>query len=157
MERSDVFSPPPLSSHPPQPNTTATSPRYGSSAQDQTVRIVRPMPPRDTDGSVAPLTRPKSGARSGATSVGYVKARLSPVTALRPLRAVTERRSQEDNALGRRARRDQDGADKVEIVADGASAGREGRHFAVSNVGNNGRIYLRRVTAADQSCCPSQS
>ncbi|KAI2611298.1 ras GEF [Hypoxylon fragiforme] len=29
------------------------------------------------------------------------------------------------------------------ITPDGGSAGREGRHFTVSNVGNNGQIYLR--------------
>jgi hypothetical protein len=32
---------------------------------------------------------------------------------------------------------------KVDITPDGGSAGREGRQFAVANVGNNGRIYLR--------------
>ncbi|KAL2265244.1 hypothetical protein VTJ83DRAFT_6344 [Remersonia thermophila] len=33
--------------------------------------------------------------------------------------------------------------DKWDITPDGGSAGREGRQFAVANVGNNGRIYLR--------------
>jgi hypothetical protein len=32
---------------------------------------------------------------------------------------------------------------RVDIVPDSTSASREGRQFAVSNVGNNGRIYLR--------------
>jgi hypothetical protein len=32
---------------------------------------------------------------------------------------------------------------RVDITPDGGSAGREGRQFAVANVGNNGRIYLR--------------
>jgi hypothetical protein len=35
------------------------------------------------------------------------------------------------------------GDHRVDIAPDGGSAGREGRQFTVSNVGNNGRIYLR--------------
>jgi hypothetical protein len=34
-------------------------------------------------------------------------------------------------------------SDKWDVTPDGGSAGREGRQFAVANVGNNGRIYLR--------------
>ncbi|KAI6784318.1 Guanine nucleotide exchange factor-like protein [Emericellopsis cladophorae] len=33
--------------------------------------------------------------------------------------------------------------DNWEIAPDGSSAGRSGRHFAVANVGNNGRIFLK--------------
>lgn len=36
-------------------------------------------------------------------------------------------------------------AEKWDIAPEGNSGGREGRRFAVSNVGNNGRIYLRYV------------
>ncbi|EFX06400.1 low temperature essential protein [Grosmannia clavigera kw1407] len=53
---------------------------------------------------------------------------------------VTERRSQEENKADRRATTD--GGDS-DIAPDGSSAGRECRQFIVSNVGNNGRIYLR--------------
>ncbi|RDA87886.1 hypothetical protein CP532_1727 [Ophiocordyceps camponoti-leonardi (nom. inval.)] len=55
--------------------------------------------------------------------------RSVPPPPLRPLLPVTERRSSEEKT----------GA----VAPDGSSAGREGRQFAVANVGNNGRIYLR--------------
>ncbi|RDA89635.1 hypothetical protein CP533_0746 [Ophiocordyceps camponoti-saundersi (nom. inval.)] len=54
---------------------------------------------------------------------------VPPPPPLRPLLPVTERRSSEEKS----------GA----VAPDGSSAGREGRQFAVANVGNNGRIYLR--------------
>jgi hypothetical protein len=47
---------------------------------------------------------------------------------------------------------------KIDITPDGGSAGREGRHFTVANVGNNGRIYLRYVrpdTPANAAGMPS--
>ncbi|RCI14258.1 hypothetical protein L249_6170 [Ophiocordyceps polyrhachis-furcata BCC 54312] len=55
--------------------------------------------------------------------------RSVPPPPLRPLLPVTERRSSEEKS----------GA----VAPDGSSVGREGRQFAVANVGNNGRIYLR--------------
>jgi hypothetical protein len=56
---------------------------------------------------------------------------------------VSERKSQEENLLQRRAKKGSQDDDKWDITPDGGSAGREGRQFAVANVGNNGRIYLR--------------
>jgi hypothetical protein len=47
-----------------------------------------------------------------------------------------------ENSMNRRAQRDAEDA-KHEISLDGGAAGRGGRHFTVSNVGNNGKIYLR--------------
>jgi len=61
----------------------------------------------------------------------------------RPLLPVSERRSQEENVPQRRAKKGSQDDDKWELTPDGGSAGREGRQFAVANVGNNGRIYLR--------------
>lgn len=37
--------------------------------------------------------------------------------------------------------------EKGSPVVEGASVGREGRHFTVANVGQNGQIYLRYVGA----------
>ncbi|KAJ4306730.1 Guanine nucleotide exchange factor lte1 [Collariella sp. IMI 366227] len=45
-----------------------------------------------------------------------------------------------ENFAGRRARK---ASQDEDITPDEGSAGREGRQFAVANVGNNGRIYLR--------------
>ncbi|KAF4584416.1 Ras guanine nucleotide exchange factor [Ophiocordyceps camponoti-floridani] len=53
-----------------------------------------------------------------------------PAPTVRPLVPVTERRSSEEKIA------------KAALVKDGSSTGRQGRQFAVSNVGNNGRIYL---------------
>ncbi|KAK1761064.1 guanine nucleotide exchange factor LTE1 [Echria macrotheca] len=61
----------------------------------------------------------------------------------RPLLPVSERKSQEENVLPRRVKKGSQEDDKWELTPDGGSAGREGRQFAVANVGNNGRIYLR--------------
>ena len=47
-----------------------------------------------------------------------------------------------ENSMNRRAQRDAEDA-KHEISLDGGAAARGGRHFTVSNVGNNGKIYLR--------------
>lgn len=49
------------------------------------------------------------------------------------------------NALGRARAASE--TERWDITPDGGSAGREGRQFTVSNVGNNGRIYLRYVTS----------
>jgi hypothetical protein len=60
----------------------------------------------------------------------------------RPLLPVSESKSQEEQLQFNRLRRDTE-TERPDITPDGGSAGREGRQFAVANVGNNGRIYLR--------------
>lgn len=70
------------------------------------------------------------------------KARLSPVTGVKPLVPAAERRPPgEEGKLGR-IKKDSV-AEHWDIAPDGSSAGREGRQFTVANVGNNGKIYLR--------------
>ncbi|KAH7002269.1 hypothetical protein EDB80DRAFT_579729 [Ilyonectria destructans] len=86
---------------------------------------------------------------------------MPPITA-RPLVPVTERRSHQRRPSTTRGHRESPTAadtdqpnnlSKSDITPDGGSAGREGRQFAVSNVGNNGRIYLRpTVRPANQRC-----
>jgi hypothetical protein len=54
-----------------------------------------------------------------------------------------------ENSLKRRAERERErerereAEAKLDVPADGGATAREGRPFTVSNVGNNGRIYLR--------------
>lgn len=60
-----------------------------------------------------------------------------------PLLPLSERKQGQNTPLAR-ARANSE-LDRIDITPDGGSAGREGRRFAVSNVGNNGRIYLRYV------------
>ena len=62
------------------------------------------------------------------------------ITGSRPLVPAGERRSGGQD--GMKAKWESEG-DKWSIAPDGGSAGREGRHFTVANVGNNGQIYLR--------------
>jgi hypothetical protein len=64
----------------------------------------------------------------------------------KPLVPVTERRSQEEKTPYRTFKKGSHEDEKWDITPDGGSAGREGRQFAVWNVGNNGRIYLRYVS-----------
>jgi hypothetical protein len=146
MELGEVYPPPPLGSHPPRPAPgpagLSPSPRQHASAQDHVVRIPRGQAPREPDSAKEPALRLRSGGRGAAGPAGLAKSRLSPKRAPRPLRPLAERKSQEESAASRRAK-DHDRPERAEIVSDGASSGREGRHFTVSNVGNNGRIYLR--------------
>ena len=58
--------------------------------------------------------------------------RTSP--APKPLVPAAERRSHENEKAT---------DNKWDVTPDGGSAGREGRHFAVANVGNKGKIFLR--------------
>lgn len=62
-----------------------------------------------------------------------------------PLLPLAERRSQEDKPPYHKSTGVSHDESKVDLTPDGGSAGREGRQFAVWNVGNNGRIYLRYV------------
>lgn len=79
---------------------------------------------------------------SGAGRGGRIT--RQPSNTSRPLVPVNERKSHEENGYTWRIKRDGE-AEKTDIAPDGGSAGREGRQFAVANVGNNGRIYLRWV------------
>jgi hypothetical protein len=64
-------------------------------------------------------------------------------TAPKSLLPANERKPLDDRNLALAGKDAVADADKPDIAADGGSAGREGRQFTVSNVGNNGRIYLR--------------
>ncbi|KAK0634870.1 putative RasGEF group protein [Bombardia bombarda] len=108
----------------------------GKSPRD--ARFRRSPPKLGKDGDKVTLTPRISGAGGGRT-----KKRLLPGTFPRPLLPVSERGSREDNSPIRRAIKASQDDDKWELTPDGSSAGREGRQFAVANVGNNGRIYLK--------------
>ncbi|KAK7432329.1 Guanine nucleotide exchange factor lte1 [Neonectria magnoliae] len=137
--------PAPISSRPPIKDSTSTtattSPRSGAVVS------------RDASPKGAPT--PKRPLRSTTS-------RMPPTTA-RPLVPLTERRSHQQRPSTTRGHREalttasdadlSSGQSKNDITPDGGSAGREGRQFAVSNVGNNGRIYLRpTIRPANQRC-----
>ncbi|KAJ9150007.1 Ras GEF [Pleurostoma richardsiae] len=107
-----------------------------------------PVTPRDGGvGSArsrhtATVSTRSGGERRGAARGAKSKARLLPGTVAKSLLPATERRSHEDYPL-RKPSAKKGSDERWEIAPDGGSAGREGRHFTVANVGNNGRIYLR--------------
>lgn len=107
---------------------------------------------------------PPAGARSSADRrvntplplkpAVYTARDLSTGGRQKPLVPLTERRVQEQKTLltAGRARARSSTEKKWDITPDGGSAGREGRQFTVSNVGNNGRIYLRYVLWQIAAC-----
>ncbi|KAL2157763.1 hypothetical protein VTH06DRAFT_5031 [Thermothelomyces fergusii] len=92
------------------------------------------------------LRRAKTAGKEGTAGLRRVKTANpwpSSGSQAKPLLPLTERASHEQILGARRARNGSQDEDKWDITPDGGSAGREGRQFAVVNVGNNGRIYLR--------------
>ena len=63
----------------------------------------------------------------------------------KPLFPVSGRKSNDTTSPTSTRKKYGQGSRDFDITPDGGSAGREGRHFAVANVGHNGRIYLRYV------------
>ncbi|KAI1382734.1 ras GEF [Hypoxylon trugodes] len=90
---------------------------------------------------------PKTAARDSRLrkspqlgKLGGSKIRIPGLTSSKPLVPAGERRSGGHDGI--KAKGEADG-EKWNIAPDGGSAGREGRHFTVANVGNNGQIFLR--------------
>ncbi|KAF3071107.1 Guanine nucleotide exchange factor LTE1 [Daldinia childiae] len=106
---------------------------FKSSQADSSKAQKLPKATRDSRFRKSPLS-----GRSG--KVGGSKVRIPGITGSKPLVPAGERRSGGHD--GNKAKRDTDG-DKWNITPDGGSAGREGRHFTVANVGNGGKIFLR--------------
>lgn len=144
---------------PPAPGTALTT-RFR-----QQILAQRQLSQRDHERSQTPAARARRIPRLGrdgdkaattttttSTSIatplsgfglGRTRTRAASNTHPRPLLPVSERKSQEENVPTRRAKNGSQEEEKWELAPDGGSAGREGRQFAVANVGNNGRIYLR--------------
>lgn len=120
---------------------TESPPRVAASRPDRFLRDVRllrspTMPGRDSD-------RAKAGHGPPGFGLGKTTPWGSARSRTKPLLPVTERRSHEEILAARRGNKGSQDDDKWDVAPDGGSAGREGRQFAVANVGNNGRIYLR--------------
>lgn len=155
--------PVPISSRAPiKDPTSTTTPRSGA--------VAVTIPFANTAFQNQPAQRGPSGevlmqkkpARSATTRM--------PPTSTRPLVPHSERRSVQPRPFTTRGYRDalttsadtdqSNNISRYDITPDGGSAGREGRQFAVANVGNNGRIYLRYVSpqfikSAALECCVS--
>ncbi|KAH9907755.1 ras GEF [Xylariomycetidae sp. FL2044] len=103
------------------------------------------MTPKRVKSKRAPTTDVKDSDQ-------YVrpKARTSPVRTPKPLVPISERRP------GGQDKKDNEG-NKSSITPDGGSAGREGRHFTVANVGQNGQIFLRPTVRPPNERYPQPS
>jgi hypothetical protein len=139
---------------PPASPATALTARFRQQLLAQRQRAERQTSPREPSGQRRTLKLGRGEGEKGPggtfTSfgssgiIGRAPSRIASGAQQRPLLPVSERRSQEENVLQqRRAKKGSQDDDKWDLTPDGGSAGREGRQFAVANVGNNGRIYLR--------------
>ncbi|KAK4223185.1 guanine nucleotide exchange factor LTE1 [Podospora fimiseda] len=129
---------------PPQyPPPRPPPPPILSGKSPQEARTKKSLPRLRKDGEKGKA----ASARGAAAAIGLARTKLwasSAAAQSKPLLPVTERKSRDEVMAVRRAKKgSHDDADKWDITPDGGSAGREGRQFAVANVGNNGRIYLR--------------
>ncbi|KAI1461258.1 ras GEF [Annulohypoxylon moriforme] len=120
--------------HPPLPTRSNPSLLQSSRADSSNNNKKSPTVPRDPNSRKSP---PLGGLVS---KIGGSKVRIPHLPGSRPLVPAGERRSGGQD--GGKAKWESEG-DKWNIAPDGGSAGREGRHFTVANVGNNGQIYLR--------------
>ncbi|KAI0422516.1 hypothetical protein F5X98DRAFT_387312 [Xylaria grammica] len=96
----------------------------------------------------------RSPPNSRATDKIRPGVRTSPVTNSRPLLPASERRSGEQG--GNKINKSSDG-ERWSPSAEGSAGGREGRHFTVANVGNNGQIFLRPTIRPDNQRYPQPS
>ncbi|KAJ2899442.1 Guanine nucleotide exchange factor LTE1 [Zalerion maritima] len=99
--------------------------------------------PMKEDSQPASPASPRSGTRNTRSKFGRetirkpsARQKRKPSPPPKPLVPAADRKSQDKD-------KDREIDEKWEITPDGGSAGREGRQFAVANVGNNGKIYLR--------------
>ncbi|OTB04863.1 hypothetical protein M426DRAFT_57914 [Hypoxylon sp. CI-4A] len=118
------------------PLPTRSNPSLLSPSRQDSSR--NPKPPRASVRDSRSRKSPPFGGLHGKISAS--KTRISPATGAKPLVPAGERRSGGHD--GAKTKGETDG-DKFNITPDGGSAGREGRHFTVANVGNNGQIFLR--------------
>lgn len=142
MEFDPLHTTPPLGLPASRTRNTGRSPtlRQGRTPMDQKLRRTTVRPVGDTEGGQATTVEGATPCRS-ATTKTYQHTAAQPKSLL-PL---TERRSEEDKTPSRKFTNASHEDAHLDIAPDGGSAGREGRQFAVWNVGNNGRIYLRYV------------
>lgn len=115
--------------------------------QSQTFQLSRPAPPIP-----ASHHRPRPPRRTSPTRQPASAARKTKWPATKPLVPLAEDHAADSTpqsavATNKRTKRRRLGRDATELKLaaslDRGSAGREGRQFAVANVGHKGRIYLK--------------
>lgn len=123
------------------PSSLRPATRVASQVQHPQFSAVKPID-RIFTAPAVPAKPPQANQRTR----GPPPTKFSRTAPLLPL----SERKQGQNTSASRPRTNPE-SERWDITPDGGSAGREGRRFAVSNVGNNGRIYLRYVLIRLQS------
>ncbi|KAI3323708.1 ras GEF [Xylariaceae sp. AK1471] len=135
----------PIGLHPPLPVRSNLSlrqnPKRNASTRDQKLQTAL--------GQDARTTRSPTYARAAEKIRPGV--RTSPIAGSKPLIPASERRSGEQ--AGNKVRKSPTG-EKWSPSVEGGTVGREGRHFTVANVGNNGQIFLRPIARPDNQRYP---
>ncbi|KAI1279643.1 hypothetical protein F5Y07DRAFT_29238 [Xylaria sp. FL0933] len=127
--------------HPPLPirsNLSLREAKRRATARDQ-------RPQKVLDEDVRIKRSPPHGRAANKTRPGV---RTSPIANAKPLLPPSERRSGDHKANKSLE------SEKWSPSADGSAAGREGRHFTVANVGNNGQIFLRPTVRPENQRYP---
>ncbi|KAI0389164.1 ras GEF [Xylariaceae sp. FL0594] len=131
----------PVGLHPPLPIRSNLSlrgsPKRGASARDQRLQRTHGQ---DAQNRLSPTNaRTADRFRHGA--------HMSPTSGVKPLLPASQRRAEEKNSTTEK--------EKGSPVVEGGSVGREGRHFTVANVGQNGQIFLRPAIRPDNQRYPN--
>ncbi|KAI8625813.1 ras GEF [Xylariaceae sp. FL1651] len=135
----------PLGFHPPLPSRSNLSLR---ATHKRNASVRGPKSPKALGQGARIRQSPTYGRATDKTRPGV---QTSPIVGPRPLIPASERRSGEQD--GHKAKRSLNG-EKWSTAVDGSPVGREGRHFTVANVGNNGRIFLRPAIRPDNQRYP---
>lgn len=131
-------------------DTTGRSPtvRQGRTPRDQKLRRTTPRPVTDAESAYDSRTTRATPSRSATTKI------YTPIaTQSKSLLPLAERKSQDGKLPSQTSTKASRDDAKLDITPDGGSGGREGRQFAVWNVGHNGRIYLRYVGYKSREHC----
>ncbi|KAI0428136.1 hypothetical protein F5Y09DRAFT_349833 [Xylaria sp. FL1042] len=132
-------SPPGL--HPPLPIRSNLSlretKRRAATSDQRSQRVI--------DEDVKIRRSPPQGRATNKTRTGV---HTSPIANAKPLLPPSERRSGDHKANKSLE------SEKWSPSVDGGAVGREGRHFTVANVGNNGQIFLRPTIRPDNQRYP---
>lgn len=135
----------PLASHPPMLPSRTNSHARRPVKRDYSTRSQKSNKAGGKAGGLRETRTKRSPSRplgKETDKKSKSKVRLSPIAGAKPLLPAAERRSGGEDGKIAKGRKEVD-SEKWDITPDGGSAGREGRQFTVSNVGNNGKIYLR--------------
>ncbi|XWX01688.1 hypothetical protein V2A60_009717 [Cordyceps javanica] len=119
--------------------TTSAVPK---SSKRSSPRAVAPLRPATTSSSAAAAAATSTSASTSATKSHAHRPLRKPSVGKQPLVPPTEARHYLHSRSASRAGQSEADSEKWNSAWDHSASARDGRQFAVANVGNNGRIYL---------------